>query len=147
MSILLYGCTTWRWLSVWRKRLMAIIQECYELYWTSPGSNNPQSSSCTATYHLSRKSSKLDEPDMRDPFIWTGKGWSTSNNLPVPIRDVARKTCRKQWMIGMGGERGSGWFVLAARYYDDENSITKTLLTAKCIIVTQQKRLIVAIEW
>ena len=26
----------------------------------------PQSSSCTATYHPSRKLSKLDEPDMRD---------------------------------------------------------------------------------
>ena len=26
----------------------------------------------------------------------------------VPIRDVALKTYRKQWMIGRGGDRGSG---------------------------------------
>ena len=25
----------------------------------------------------------------------------------VPIRDVGLKTCRKQWTIGRGGERGS----------------------------------------
>ena len=32
----------------------------------SPGGSTPQSSSCTATFHPSRKVSKLDEPDMRD---------------------------------------------------------------------------------
>ena len=31
-----------------------------------PGGNTPQSTSSTATYHLSRKLSKLDEPDMQD---------------------------------------------------------------------------------
>ena len=30
-----HGC----WLSIWRKSLMAIAQDCYELYWTNPGSN------------------------------------------------------------------------------------------------------------
>ena len=30
------------------------------------GCSTPQSSSCTATHHLSRKLSKLDEPDMQD---------------------------------------------------------------------------------
>ena len=37
-----------------------------ELDWTSPGSNTPQGTSYTVTYHLSRKLSKLDEPDMPD---------------------------------------------------------------------------------
>ena len=32
---------------------------------TSPGSNTLQRSSCTATYHPSRKLSKLDEPDVQ----------------------------------------------------------------------------------
>ena len=32
----------------------------------SPGGNTPQSSSCTATNHPSRKPSKLDKPDMYD---------------------------------------------------------------------------------
>ena len=48
------------------KSLTATIQECCEQYWTGPGGNTPQSSSYTATYHPSRKLSKLDEPDMQD---------------------------------------------------------------------------------
>ena len=38
----------------------------------------------------------------------------------VPIRDVALKTCWKQWTIGRGGKRGSGISVLMARRDDDE---------------------------
>ena len=53
-----------RWLNRWRKSLTATTQECCEQFWTSPGGNTPQSSSCTATYLPSRKLSKLDEPDM-----------------------------------------------------------------------------------
>ena len=37
----------------------------------------------------------------------------------VPIQDVFLKICRKQWMIGRGGERGSGISVLIARHDDD----------------------------
>ena len=48
------------------KCLTAIAQEYYEQYWTSPGVAPPQISSCTATYHPSRKLSKLDELDMQD---------------------------------------------------------------------------------
>ena len=66
VSILLYGCTIWSWLNGWRKSLTAITQECCEQYWRSPGDSTPQSSSYTATYHPSRKLSKLDEPDTRD---------------------------------------------------------------------------------
>ena len=39
----------------------------------------------------------------------------------VPIRDVALRTCRKQWTIGRRGERGSGISVLIARHDDDED--------------------------
>ena len=53
-------------LSVWTKSLMAITQECCKLYWTSPGGNIPQNNSYMATYHPSRKPSKLNEPDMWD---------------------------------------------------------------------------------
>ena len=59
-----------------RKSLTAITQECCEQYWTSPGDSTPQSSSYKATYHPSRKLSKLDEPGTvghcwrsRDEFI------------------------------------------------------------------------------
>ena len=35
-------------------------------------------------------------------------------NSSVPIRDVDLRTCRKQWTIRKGGERGSGISVLIA---------------------------------
>ena len=55
-----------RWKNVWRKSLTAITKECCKQYWISPRDSTLQSSSCTATYHPSRKLSKLDEPDIRD---------------------------------------------------------------------------------
>ena len=61
VSILLYWCIIWTLTS-----LMAITQGCYDLYQTNSGSNIPQNSSCTATYHLSRRPSKLDDEDIRD---------------------------------------------------------------------------------
>ena len=39
----------------------------------------------------------------------------------VRIRDVAQKTCQRQWTIGRSGERGSGISVLAARHDDDDD--------------------------
>ena len=39
---------------------------CCVQSWTSPGSNTPQDTNCTATCPLSRKLFKLDEPDMQD---------------------------------------------------------------------------------
>ena len=51
---------------LWRKSLTAITKECFAPYWTSPGGNTLQNTRCTATYHPSRKLSKLDEPDMQD---------------------------------------------------------------------------------
>ena len=41
-------------------------EECCEQYWTSPGGNIPQGTNYTVTYLLSRKLSKLDEPEMQD---------------------------------------------------------------------------------
>ena len=46
--------------------LRTITQDCCELYWTSPGGNTPQNSSCRAIYHPSREVSKLDKPGMQD---------------------------------------------------------------------------------
>ena len=66
VSILLYEYFTWTLTKRLEKSLTATTQECCEQYWTSPGGSTPQSGSCTATYHPSRKLSKLDELDMRD---------------------------------------------------------------------------------
>ena len=52
--------------AIWRKSLTAVTQECCKQYQTSPEGNTPQSSSCKATYHPSRKLSKLDEPNIQD---------------------------------------------------------------------------------
>ena len=51
VSVQLYRCTTW----TLTKSLAAITLECCKLYWTSPGCNTLQDSSCTATYHPSWK--------------------------------------------------------------------------------------------
>ena len=42
----------------------------------------------------------------------------------VKTQDVTLKTCRRRWMIGRSGERGSGISVLAARHDDDDDSST-----------------------
>ena len=65
-SILLYGCTTWTLTKRLEKKLDAITQECCVQSSTSPGSNTPQDTNCTATCPLSRKLFKLGEPDMQD---------------------------------------------------------------------------------
>ena len=41
----------------------------------------------------------------------------------VRIWDVALKTCQKQWIIGRGGERGSGISVLVVHDDDDDINI------------------------
>ena len=132
-----------RWLKGWRKRLKTIRQECCEQYWTSPGDSTPQSSSYTATYHPSRKLSKLDEPDRQDNAGEVGTSlWVVYSCGPlhmdkqkqdvqfeptysrsVPIRDIALMICRKQWTIGRCGKRGSGISVLIARHDDDDDSL------------------------
>ena len=45
----------------------------------------------------------------------------TTHSSSVPIQDVALKTCRKQWAIGRGGERGSWISVLIAQHDDDDD--------------------------
>ena len=87
------------WLSIWRKSLMAIAQECYELYWTNLGGNIPQNSSCTSTYHPSWKPSKLDKQYMRDTagelirdvLLWTPSHvWA---NVGRPARTYQQQLC------------------------------------------------------
>ena len=43
----------------------------------------------------------------------------------VRTHDVTLKTCRRWWMIGRSGERGSGLSVLAARHDDDDDDDVK----------------------
>ena len=110
--------------------------EYCEQYWTSPGGNTLQNSSYTATYHPSRKLSKLDEPDIR----YTAGEVRTSSwatyfceplhmseqrqddqlepiyNSSVLIQDVAWKSSRERWTTETGDERWSGRSVLAMQH-------------------------------
>ena len=47
----------------------------------------------------------------------------------VMIRDVTLKTCRRRWMIGRRGERGSGISMLAARHDHDDDVALQYLLS------------------
>ena len=138
VSILLYGCTMWRLTKRREKILTGILQECYELYWTNPGGNTPENRSCTATYHPSRKPSKLDEQNM-----WDTAGEVRTNfcgplhtdeqrlgdklepiyNSSVLIQDIAWKTCWEQWTIETSGEGGFGKSVPAARHDNDKECL------------------------
>ena len=99
VSILLYGGTNGCELNVWRKSLTVTTQECCEQYWTSPGGSTAQSSSCTATYHSSRKLFKLDEHDswrgrdelISDKLLWTPSHERTKTGRPVRI--YVQKLC------------------------------------------------------
>ena len=53
----------------------------------------------------------------------------------VPIHDVTLKTSWKQWMIGRGGERGSGKSVLMARHDDgDDDDVVTRVFTSQMIL-------------
>ena len=126
----------------WRKSLIAITQDGFEQYEISPGDSTPQSSSCTATNHPSRKLSKLNEPNMRDIAGEVGtSSWLMYSSGPfhmdeqrqdvqqvstysssVSIRDRSLRIWRKQCTIRRCGERGSGISVLRA-WRDDVDDI------------------------
>ena len=129
------------WLTIKSNNLICVVQidtfyifKCIRMSRIfSPGGSVPQSNSCTATYHPSRKLSKFNEPDMRDTAGEVGTGSCEPLHLDeqrledqleptyissVPIRGVALKTCRKHWMIGRNGERGSGISVLIVQHDD-----------------------------
>ena len=142
VSILPYGCTKWTLAKRIKKSLTVITQESCEWYWTSSGGSTPQASSCTATFHPSQKLFKLDKPDMWDTAGEVGmNSWATYScgplhmdeqrqddqpeliyNNSVPIQDVDLKTYQEQWMIEMGGKRGSGRSMLAA-WHDDDDAV------------------------
>ena len=53
----------------------------------------------------------------------------------VRTQDVTLKTCRRRWVIGRSGERGSGISVLAARQDDDDTRICFSVhVTHSCVI-------------
>ena len=47
--------------------------------------------------------------------------FESTNSNSVPIRDLALKTCQKQWAIGRVGARGPGISALIAQHNDDDD--------------------------
>ena len=136
--ILLYGCSTCTLTKQMEKKAWRQLpKNACEQYW-SPGGSTPQSSNSTATYHLLRKLSKLDERTgyeghswrsrdevIRDVLLWTLSHGRAKAGRPSRAylqqlcvdTECNPETCRKQWTIGRGGERGQGypcwwWFYL-----------------------------------
>ena len=66
VSIRLYGCTTWTMTKRLEKKLDGNCIRMLRATLKNPGDHIPQKSSCTETYHPSRKPSKLDKQDIRD---------------------------------------------------------------------------------
>ena len=112
--------------------LTATTQECCQQYWTGPGGNTQQSSSCMATYDPSRKVSKLDETDMQDTAGEVGTSSQVMYSYgPLHmaeqmqgdqreptysrIQGVVPRTCQMWCTIERGGERGSTISVLMTR--------------------------------
>ena len=137
VSILLYGCTTWRLTKHMEKNLESNYTRMLWAILNNSWGNTPLSTNCTATYLPSWKLSKLDVPDMQDTVGEAGaSSWvmfygpphmvkqKQDNQLEptysssVRIRDVALRTCQKQLTIGRSGEGGSGISVLAAQHDD-----------------------------
>ena len=113
VSILLYVCTTWTLTKRMEKKLDGNYTRMQ--FWTSPGGNTQQSSSCAATWLPSRKLSKSDKPNIQDTAAEAGTSsegmypYGTPHMVKqrqgdrleptysssVRIRDVALRTCQK----------------------------------------------------
>ena len=61
-------------------------------------------------------------PPHMDVQEWDDQHELTYSNY-VRTQDVTLKTCRRWWMIGRNGERGSGISALAARHDDDDSCL------------------------
>ena len=141
VSILLYGCTTWTQTKRPKKKLdgnytrmlRAILNKSWrqhptrhQLYGHIPPITKTMK--VRPTRHAGHCERSKDEL-ISDVLLWTpaygqakaGRPARTSYNSYVRIRDVALKTCPKQWMIGRSGVRGSGISVLAAQHDEDDD--------------------------
>ena len=136
VSILLYGCTTWTLTKRLEKKLdgnytrklRAVLNKSWRQHPTRHqlyGHLPP----ITKTIQVRRPRHCWRSKDelISDVLLWTphmavqkqdDQLELTYSNY-VRTQDVTLKTCRRRWMIGRSGERGSGISVLAARHDDD----------------------------
>ena len=154
VSILLYGCTTWMLTKRLEKKLdgnytrmlRAILNKSWQQHPTRHqlyGHLPPITKTIQArrTRHAGHCWRSKDEI-VSDVLLWTphmanqkqDDQLEHSYSSYVMIQDVTLKTCRRRWMIGRRGERGSGISVLAARHDDDIYAHTRTMCVCKISI-------------
>ena len=130
VSILLYGCTTWTLTKRLEKKLdgnstrmlRAVLNKSWRQHPTRHQHENYTSKTNQARGTLLEKQGRAHKwctPTYRPPHMAVQKQDDqlelTYSNY-VRTQDVTLKTCRRQWMIGRSGERGSGISVLATRH-------------------------------
>ena len=145
VSILLYGCTTWTLTKRLEKKLdgnytrmlRAILNKSWRQYPTRhqlyghlpPITKTIQVRQTRHAGHCWRNRNEF----ISDVLLWTPTYGRSKAGRPartysyVRIRDIALKTCKRRWMIGRSGERGSGISVLAARHHDDDDLLKNNL--------------------
>ena len=129
VSILLYGCTTWtltKWMEKkldgnYTRMLRALLNKSWRQHPTKQqlyGHLSP----ITKTIKVRRTRHAGHCWRSRDSYGPLHMAEQRQVNQLAPtysnsetIWGVALRTCRKQWTIGRGGERGSGISVLMAR--------------------------------
>ena len=143
VSILMYGCTTWTLTKRLEKKLdgnytrmlRVILSRSWQQHPTRcqlyghlpPITKTIQARRTRHAGHCWRSKDKI----VSDVLLWTpaygqskaGRPAQHSYSSYVMIWDVTPKTCRRQWMIGRCGERGSGISMLAAHDDHDDNNI------------------------
>ena len=150
VSILLYGCTTWTLTKRLEKKLdgnytimlRAVLNKSWRQHPTRhqlyghlpPITKTIQVRRTRHAGHCWRSKDELiSDVLLWTPHIWPCKSRTTSSNLHTATmwghRDVTLKTCRRWWVIGRSGERGSGISVLTARHDDDDVTNTWNHLT------------------
>ena len=147
VSILLYGCTTWTLTKRLEKMLdgnytrmlRAILNKSWRQHPTKHqlyGHLPPITKTIKVrrTRHVGHCWRSRDEL-ISDVLLWIphmaeqkqDDQQEHTYSSYVKIRDVAQKTCQRQWTIGKSGDRGSGISVLAARHDDDDMAILETI--------------------
>ena len=135
VSILLYGCTTWRLTKRLEKKLDGIYTRMlrstswkqhpirHQLYSQLPPIT--KTNQVIRTRHAGHCWKSRDEL-ISDVLLWT-PGQKQDDQLEhtyssyVRIRSVALKICWGRWTIGRSDESGSGISVLAAQHDDDDD--------------------------
>ena len=143
VSILLYGCTTWTLTKRLEKKLdgnytrmlRAILNKSWRQHPTRhqvyghlpPITKTIQVRQTRHAGHCWRSKDELVSDVLLSTPTYgqakTGRPARTYIQQLCKTQGVTLRTCRRRWMIGRSGERGSGISVLAARHDDDDDDI------------------------